>query len=89
MIKYYTRACNFYYGRYAKRLLKKKAAIPLCGNKNIVFNKIEIFYRKKNKVRSKIINLKDIKKLSKNLKKKSKKRCLSNICQKKKFFKQY
>ena len=73
MIKYYTIACNFYYGRYAKRLLKKKAAIPLCGNKNIVFNKIEIFYRKKNKVRSKIINLKDIKKLSKNLKKKVRK----------------
>ena len=29
MKKYYTRACNFYYGRYAKKLIKKKKALPL------------------------------------------------------------
>ena len=36
MTKYYTRACNFYYGINAQKLIKKKLALPLCGNKNIV-----------------------------------------------------
>ena len=40
MTKYYTRACNFYHGTQAKILLKKKLALPLCGNKKIVFDKI-------------------------------------------------
>ena len=35
MKKYYTRACNFYYGTNAKNLIKKKLAFSLCGNKNI------------------------------------------------------
>ena len=48
MQKYYTRACNFYYGTTARKLLKKKQALPLCGNKDIVFNQIEIINRKKN-----------------------------------------
>ena len=47
MNKYYTRACNFYYGVNAKRLIKKKLALPLCGNINIAFDKLEIFTRKK------------------------------------------
>ena len=50
MKKYYTRACNFYYGVNAKKLIKKKIALPLCGNQNIAFDKIEIIVRKKNKV---------------------------------------
>ena len=46
MRKYYTRACNFYYGTNAKNLIKKKLALPLCGNKNIAFDNIEILSRK-------------------------------------------
>ena len=60
MIKYYTRACNFYYGINAKLLVKKKLALPLCGNKNIAFDKLEIITRKNNKILSKIINIKAI-----------------------------
>ena len=70
MKKYYTRACNFYYGKNANLLIKKKLALPLCGNKNICFNKIEIFTRNKNKVLSKIIDLKNINSLSDPIKKK-------------------
>ena len=66
MIKYYTRACNFYYGKQAKVLIKKKTALPLCGNKKIAFNKIEIYTRKKNKITSKFLDIKNIKKLKKN-----------------------
>ena len=47
MTKYYTRACNFYYGFNARSLIKKRLALPLCGNKNIAFDKIEVFTRKK------------------------------------------
>ena len=61
MTKYYTRACNFYYGTNATLLIKKKLALPLCGNDNIAFDKIEVITRKDNKVLSKIINLKMIK----------------------------
>ena len=45
MKKYYTRACNFYYGFNAKNLIKKKTALPLCGNQFVAFDKIEIFSR--------------------------------------------
>ena len=71
MKKYYTRACNFYYGKSAGILIKKKAAVSLCGQKNIAFDRIEIFTRDKNKVISKVINLKDINKLNRSEKKKS------------------
>jgi len=66
MRKYYTRACNFYYGVYAKNLIKKKLALPLCGNKNIAFDNIEILSRHKKK---KLINIKNIKKLPNQIKK--------------------
>ena len=72
MTKYYTRACNFYYGINAKILIKKKLALPLCGNKNIAFDKVEIITRKKNKVLSKTINFKKIDILGTNCKKKVK-----------------
>ena len=49
MIKYYTRACNFYYGNLSKKLVKKKQSLPLCGNKNISFDQIEIFSKNKKK----------------------------------------
>ena len=38
MIKYYTRACNFYYGKLSKKLVKNKKALPLGGNKEISFD---------------------------------------------------
>jgi dihydropteroate synthase len=60
MKKYYTRACNFYYGDYSKKLIKKKSSIPLCADKNISFDKIEIFTRNKKKITSKVIHLKEI-----------------------------
>ena len=65
MIKYYTRACNFYYGKLANSLIKKKIALPLCGNRNLAFDKIEIFKRNKNLTQSKLININKIKKLKK------------------------
>ena len=66
MRKYYTRACNFYYGECAKNLIKKKLALPLCGNNYIAFDSIEILSRDKNK---KIINVKNVKKLPTEIKK--------------------
>ena len=82
MNKYYTRACNFYYGRNARLLIKKKTALPLCGNKDIAFDKVEIFVRKNNKVLSKIINIKNINSLGLSFKKKVKqdlKKIVSNF----------
>jgi len=69
MIRYYTRVCNFYYGLKSKTLVKQKRTLPLNGNNEISFDKIEIISRKT----SKIINLDDINKLPINLKKKIKK----------------
>ena len=66
MKKYYTRVCNFYYGKNSKKLVQQKKAFPLKGNLEISFDKIEILTRKF----SKTIHIKDIKNLSKNLKKK-------------------
>ena len=66
MKKYYTRACNFYYGTNAKNLIKKKLAFSLCGNKNIAFDNIEILSRDKP---TKLINIKNIKKLPNEIKK--------------------
>ena len=63
MTKYYTRACNFYHGTQAKILLKKKLALPLCGNKKIVFDKIEFITRKNKKITNRFINLRNIKNL--------------------------
>jgi dihydropteroate synthase len=66
MRKYYTRACNFYYGLESKILIKKKLALPLCGNLNIAFDNIEILSRDK---KAKIINIKNIKDLPYKIKK--------------------
>ena len=66
MIKYYTRACNFYYGRISKEKIKKKISLPLNGSKLISFDTIELITRKKNK----LIKIKDIKNLSSSLRKK-------------------
>ena len=42
MEKYYTRVCNFYYGKLSTKLVEQKKTLPLNGNKEISFNKIEI-----------------------------------------------
>ena len=70
MKKYYTRACNFFYGSNSKKLVKKKATLPLCGDNLISFNQIEIFTRDRKKVNSKIIDIKNINKLPLKIKKK-------------------
>tara|TARA_B100001093_G_scaffold501657_1_gene553594 strand:+ start:939 stop:1991 length:1053 start_codon:yes stop_codon:yes gene_type:complete len=70
MKKYYTRACNFYYGNISKNLIKKKLAYPLCGNNNISFDKVEIFSRINNLVKKKIIDVKNVKRLPKAIRKK-------------------
>ena len=64
MNKYYTRACNFYYGKTSEINIKKKKSIPLNGNNLISFDKLEIITRKG----SKLININEINKLSKKLK---------------------
>ena len=87
MIKYYTRACNFYYGINAKLLIKKKIALPLCGNNNIAFDKVEIITRKKDKVLSKIINIKKIETLSSSFKKKVKQDLKKIVSKRKNFLK--
>ena len=66
MIKYYTRACNFFYCDQAKKLIKNKTGLPLCGNDKIAFTSLEIFSRKKKYIKSKFINIKEIKHLKKN-----------------------
>jgi len=63
MKKYYTRVCNFVYGKSSVKLVNNKKNLPLNGNKKISFSQIEIITRNSKK----IIDLKDIKKLSKSL----------------------
>ena len=66
MRNYYTRACNFYHGFKAQNLIKKKLALPLCGNKNLAFDHIEILSRKN---KNRIIHIKKISLLNSTLKK--------------------
>ncbi len=66
MKKYYTRACNFFYGKISVELVNQKKTLPLRGNKEISFNKIEIITRNSKK----IIGLENLKKLPLLLKKK-------------------
>ena len=69
MRKYYTRACNFYYGKAAKNLVRSKKAFPLNGKKYLAFDNIEIFIRDKGKIKINLIHIKDINKLKRNIKK--------------------
>ena len=84
MQRYYTRACNFYYGDHSKILVNKKKAIPLHQIKEISFDHIEIITRKSKKK----ISINQIKYLPNDLKKKiyldikkikSKKKNFSNL----------
>ena len=65
MRRYYTRVCNFYYGKESKKLLIKKKTFPLNGLQEISFDHIEIITRKSKKK----IFIKDLKKLSKSIQK--------------------
>ena len=47
MVKYYTRACNFYFGQKSKRKISEGKALPLSNNHLISFDTIE-FSQKKN-----------------------------------------
>ena len=49
MHRYYTRACNFYFGNQSKILVNKKKAIPLHQIKEISFDNLEIISRKSKK----------------------------------------
>ncbi len=84
MQRYYTRACNFYFGSQSKILVSKKKTIPLHQIKEISFDHIEIITRKSKKK----ISINQIKYLSDDLKKKvyldiekikSKKKNFSNL----------
>ena len=66
MSRYYTRACNFYFGNVSKEKVKKRLSIPVHGNNLISFDTIEVFSRKS----SKKVDIKKIKKLNNKLKKK-------------------
>ena len=58
MKKYYTRACNFYYGAESIKKVKNKTSIPLNNNKFISFDTLEIITRdNKRKIHIKDINL--------------------------------
>ncbi len=65
MSRYYTRVCNFYYGKKSEKLIKKKNSLPLNGNNQISFDQIEIITRSSKK----IISIKQINDLPKLLKK--------------------
>ena len=66
MLRYYTRACNFYYGKQSKELVKEKKTLPLHNIKEISFNQIEIITRKSKRK----IFINNIKKLQTQLQKK-------------------
>ena len=66
MKKYYTRVCNFAYGKSSIKLVNKKKNLPLNGNKELSFSQIEIITRDSKK----IVTLKNIKKLPKSLREK-------------------
>ena len=66
MKKYYTRVCNFYYGKKSIKLLNQKKTLPLKGNKEISFDRVEIISR--DSIKS--INIKNVKKLPNLLRKK-------------------
>ena len=66
MHRYYTRVCNFYYGKHSKKLVNQNKTISLNKIKEISFDQIEIITRKSKKR----IFINQINQLSKSLKKK-------------------
>ncbi len=64
MSRHYTRACNFYYGKISKSLIKDKKSLPLNGNKEVSFDQIELISRSSKK-KIKINKLNNLPKLLK------------------------
>ncbi len=64
MQRYYTRVCNFYYGKQSENLVNKKKSIALHQIKDISFDHVEIITRKSKKK----ISINKIKNLSGTLK---------------------
>ena len=81
MNRYYTRACNFYYGKNSRKLVNLKKTLPLNNRKDISFDNIQIISRNA----SRKISIHGIKKLPNYLKKQVK-RDLLNITKKVKSF---
>ena len=81
MKRYYTRACNFYYGKQSKNLVKRKKTISLHQIKELSFDQVEIITRKSKKK----ISIHQIKYLPKNLNKKIN-TDIKKLIQKKKIF---
>ena len=79
MKKYYTRACNFYFGKISKEKIKKKISLSVGGNTNISFDSIEIITRSSKKK----INIKNINQLPAKIRKKVL-IDIKNICRNKK-----
>ena len=65
MKRYYTKVCNFYYGKDSELLVKKNKTIPLNGNKKLSFDQIEIISRSSKK----IFHINNVKNLNKFIKK--------------------
>ena len=82
MSRYYTRVCNFYYGRNSKKLIKNKKTLPLNGNNQISFDQIEIITRSSKKK----VSIKEINYLPISLKKKITIDLKKITSKKKKFF---
>ena len=80
MVKYYTRACNFYLGHRSKEKVKKGSALSLNKKNLISFDTIEIITRKYKKK----IHIREIKNQNYKIKKKIKKD-IKLITKKKKF----
>ena len=59
MPKYYTRACNFSYGIKSKSLVKKRKSLPLNGNDELSFDKVEIVSRTSKKVDAEVKKIVD------------------------------
>ncbi len=81
MNRYYTRACNFYYGQNSRILINQKKTLPLNDRKDISFDNIQIISRNF----SKKVSIHEINKLPNYLKKQVRKD-LSNITKKVKSF---
>ena len=64
MDKYYTKPCNFYFGKNSISKIQKKKSLPLNGNRLVSFDSIEIISRKG----SKILGILDVKLLPKKVK---------------------
>ena len=79
MVKYYTRACNFYLGKRSKEKVKNRSALSLNNSNLVSFDTIEIITRKYKKK----IHIREIKNQSYIIKKKIKKD-IKLITQKKK-----